>query len=153
MTTKIDITGNLGRDPELKTSRNGTPVCNLRVAVTPRSKNKATNEWEDDGNTQWYSATLFGEEAEVAASTLGKGQKVRVTGSLVHRAWTGQDGTQRVDHEIRFPSVTLPLPRNAQNPAQGTGARPQWGNASPGAWEAPRNDSVGFGNENMDAPF
>ena len=144
MSIKIDITGHLGQDPELQFGNDGTPRCKIRVAAAPRVKNRQTQQWEDDGETQWYSATVFGQRAESLAASVSKGARVRVSGALVHRAWQAQDGGERVDHEIKFPDVSLYPSNSGARPAQGARTQSQWGNASPGAWEAPRNDSAGF---------
>lgn len=81
------VTGNLGRDPELKETRNGKAMCNLSVASTnPRRQDK-------DPETTWVDVVCFDEVAEGAASSLRKGQKVIVTGSLVLEQFKRRDGS------------------------------------------------------------
>ena len=147
MSIKIDITGHLGQDPELQFGQDGTPRCKLRVAAVPRAKNRQTQQWEDDGETQWYSVTVFGANAESLASAVSKGSRVRVSGTLVHRSWQGKDGQSRVDHEVKYSDVTLYPPKSSQNPAQGARTHSQWGSTHPGAFQGAQqafDDSVPF---------
>ena len=148
---RIVFDGNLAADPELRYTPAGKAVADIRVGATPRVKNRQTDQWEDDGLTQWYRVALWDEAGEVAAETLHKGDRVRVEGNLVHREYQGKDGTARTSFEVKQATVTRHMPKPGA--AQGAGTRSQWGATSPGAWEAPRNDSAGFDSENMDAPF
>ena len=147
MSVKIDITGHLGQDPELKHGNDGTPRCRLRVAAVPRKRDPQTQQWEDDGESQWYSVTVFGAAAESTAAALAKGTRVRVSGTLVHRSWQGQDGTTRTDHEIKHADVTVYPPKSSQNQGQGAPVGGQWGASVSGGFEAAQgsfNDAPPF---------
>ena len=110
----IQFDGNLGQDPELKYFNDGTPVCNLNVGHTPRKFNKQTNEWEDDGATQWYQVSVVGSQAEPLTEALSKGTRVRVEGKLVHRTYQRQDGTAGVSFDVKNATVTLYAPATGQ---------------------------------------
>lgn len=95
---KIMMIGNLGRDPELRYTPQGTPVCDLSVAVSRRLKSE--NEVETE-HTTWYRVTCWRRLAEVAAQYLAKGQPVYVEGTLSVDEWVDREGkgrfTLRVD--------------------------------------------------------
>lgn len=108
---RIVFDGNLAADPELRYTQSGKAVTEIRVGATPRVRNAQTEQWEDDGVTQWYRISLWDQAAEVAAETLRKGDRVRVEGALVHREFEGKDGTTRTSHEVKQATVTRHLPR------------------------------------------
>jgi single-strand DNA-binding protein len=89
---------NLTADPELRYTPSARPVAQLRLAVNSRRRT-AEGEWVD-APTTFLDATVWGEQAERAASRLSKGDRVVVTGTLVTRTWTGQDGTERRKLEV-----------------------------------------------------
>ena len=153
MSVNIDLVGHLGQDPELKYGNDGTPRCRLRVAATPRKKNRQTGEFEDDGLSQWYSVTVFGKQAESLSQAVSKGSRVRVSGTLVHRAWSGQDGSERVDHEIKFADVSLYPSNSGARPAQGARTQSQWGDVNPGAFQGAQGGSVQSVFEDTTPPF
>ena len=153
MSIKIDITGHLGQDPELQFGQDGTPRCRIRVAAVPRVKNRQTDQWEDDGETHWYSVTVFGANAESLASAVSKGSRVRVSGTLVHRSWQGKDGQSRIDHEVKYSDVTLYPPKSSQNPGQGARTQSQWGSTHPGAFQGAQDGSVQSVFEDTTPPF
>jgi single-strand DNA-binding protein len=87
----VVITGNLTRDPELRSTGGGTPVCELRVAVNSRRKNGQTGEWEDKPN--YFDVTVWGAQGENCANYLSKGRPVAVEGRLDWREWEAKDGS------------------------------------------------------------
>ena len=95
---KIIIVGYLGRDPELRYTPQGTPVCDLSIATTERRKDKS-GELQD--HTTWFRVNLFGRQAEVASQYLAKGRQVYVEGSLTQREYTDRDGKTRTSLEVR----------------------------------------------------
>nr|DAV51500.1 MAG TPA: Single stranded DNA binding protein [Caudoviricetes sp.] len=103
MTATVTVTGNLTAAPEVKTLPSGKPVTELRFGATRRRNNNGT--WEDDGAPLFMSASLFGDKDTWVANTLGKGDTVTVTGDLVRRTYTRQDGTEGEALEVRFPRV------------------------------------------------
>ena len=95
---KIIIVGYLGRDPELRYTPQGTPVCDFSVATTERRKDKS-GEFQE--TTTWFRVTFFGRQAEVASQYLTKGRQVYVEGQLSQRDWTDKDGAARTSLEVR----------------------------------------------------
>lgn len=103
MTATITVTGNLTAAPEVKHLPSGKPVTELRFGATRRRNNNGT--WEDDGAPLFMSASLFGDADTWVANTLTKGDAITVTGSLVRRTYTRQDGTEGEALEVRFPRL------------------------------------------------
>ena len=87
----VVITGNLTRDPELRSTGGGTTVCELRVAVNSRRKNGQTGEWEDKPN--YFNVVVFGAQGDNCANYLSKGRPVAVEGRLDWREWEAKDGS------------------------------------------------------------
>src|SRR4051794_6689864 len=103
---RVVLTGNLTRDPELRSTANGTSVCSLRIASNTRRKNQATGDWEDKPN--FFDVTVWGAQGENCNRFLAKGRPVCIDGRLEWREWQGQDGTKReaveiVAHAVQFP--------------------------------------------------
>jgi single-strand DNA-binding protein len=94
---RVVLTANLIRDPELRTTPNGTAVCKLRVAVNTRRKT-AGGEWEDKPN--YFDVTVWGTRGEAVANHLSKGSPVAVDGRLDWREWESSDGSKRQDVSI-----------------------------------------------------
>jgi single-strand DNA-binding protein len=95
---KIAIVGYLGRDPELRYTPQGTPVCNFSVATTEKRKDSA-GELQDI--TTWFQVAFFGRQAEVAKEYLSKGSHVWLEGSLTLNQWTDREGATRGSLEVR----------------------------------------------------
>lgn len=94
---KIIIVGNLGRDPELRYTPQGTAVCNISVATSEKRKDK-TGELQDI--TTWFRVTLWGKQGENASKYLQKGNPVYVEGRLRVEEWTDRDGNNRHTLEV-----------------------------------------------------
>ena len=90
---RVVLVGNLTRDPELRHTGGGTPVCSLRIAVNSRRKDPATGEWADKPN--YFDVSVFGNQAESCNQYLAKGRPVAIDGRLEWREWEAQDGTKR----------------------------------------------------------
>ena len=99
---RVVLVGNLTRDPELRHTPGGTPVCSLRVAVNDRKRDESGN-WVDAPN--YFSVSVFGNQAENCAQYLSKGRPVGVDGKLRWREWQAQDGAKREAVEIVADSV------------------------------------------------
>ena len=154
----ITLVGNLTADPDLRTLQSGQTVTSFTVASTPREKNRQTDQWED-GEPMFVRCSVWREYGENVAQSLTKGMRVVVHGRLQQRSYE-HNGERRTSLELQVDEVgpslryaTAQVARTSRNQAQGAGTRSQWGNTTPGAWEAPRNDSATFDSENMDAPF
>jgi single-strand DNA-binding protein len=100
---RVVLVGNLTKDPELRHTPSGTPVCKLRIAVNSRQKDGATGEWTDKPN--YFDVTVWGNQGESCAQYLAKGRAVGVDGRLDWREWEAQDGSKRQAVEIIADSV------------------------------------------------
>ena len=89
---RVNISGNLTRDPELKATKSGTSVLSFGVAVNDRRKNQQTGEWEDVPN--FVDCTVFGNRADALSRFLSKGSKVALEGKLRYSSWE-KDGQKR----------------------------------------------------------
>jgi single-strand DNA-binding protein len=95
---KVVISGNLTRDPELRSTGSGMNVLKLGVAVNDRRKNQQTGEWEDVPN--FVDVTVFGNRAEALSRFLSKGSKVAIEGKLRWSQWENQQGEKRSKLEV-----------------------------------------------------
>jgi single-strand DNA-binding protein len=94
---KVILVGNLGRDPELRYTPQGTPVCSFSMATNERRKDKS-GEMQD--LTTWFKVTLWNRQAETAAQYLQKGRPVYIEGRLRVEEYTDRDGKQRHSLEV-----------------------------------------------------
>lgn len=92
----VAISGNLGRDPELRATRNGMQVLGLSVCVNTRVKRG--DSWEDKPN--WVEVSIFGKRAEAVAKYLAKGTHVTLHGRLSQSTWETKDGQKRSRLEV-----------------------------------------------------
>jgi single-strand DNA-binding protein len=101
---KVILIGNLGRDPEVRYTQNGTAVANFTLA---------TNEvWTDKGGerqerTEWHRIVVWGKQAEIVREHLAKGKQVYVEGSLQTRQWDDREGNKRTTVEIKASRVVM----------------------------------------------
>ena len=94
---KIIIVGNLGRDPELRYTPQGTAVCSFSVATSEKKRDKGDNI---QNVTTWFRVTLWGKQAETASKYLTKGKPVYLEGRLRIEEWTDRDGNNRQSLEV-----------------------------------------------------
>ena len=125
----ITLVGNCVNDPELKFLPSGVAVCNWTIASTPRTFNKASNEWED-GDTLFLPCSIWRQAAEHVAESLTKGTRVIVTGRLKQRSYDDREGNKRTIYEVEVeevgPSLTWATARVTRNDRSGAGqSRPQ----------------------------
>jgi single-strand DNA-binding protein len=97
-TERVTLVGNLTADPELRSTPTGLEVANLRIAVTPRTR-QDDGSWTQ-GETSFHTITVWRDQATNAAETLTKGARVIVVGRPKQRSWTDQDGTSHQVIEI-----------------------------------------------------
>ncbi len=144
--TTITIIGNLTADPELRFTTSGAAVANFTVASTPRTFNRATNEWED-GEALFLRCTIWKQAAENVAESLTRGARVVVQGRLQQRSFQTKEGEKRTVMELTVDEIgpslryaTAEITKNAKNAASkadpdlatSTGAAPAddpWGAA------------------------
>lgn len=113
---RVNISGNLTRDPELRATQGGMQVLGFGVAVNDRRRNQQTGEWEDYPN--FVDCTMFGNRAESLGRILRKGMKVAIEGKLRYSSWE-KDGQRRskievIVDEIEFMSQNQQAPQGYQ---------------------------------------
>lgn len=170
--TNITVVGNMVADPELRFTPSGAAVCNFRMASTPRSFNRQTNQWED-GEALFLTVNVWRQAAENVAESLSKGMRVIVTGRLKQRSYETREGEKRSVFEVEAdevgPSLTFAYAnvhrqtgkqagqQASQPPAQAaTESRGGFGQAAPAndPWNsAPPAGSGGFGGSDDEPPF
>src|SRR5262245_42399620 len=114
----VVVTGNLTRDPELRSLPSGTSVCKLRIAVNSRRKDQS-GEWVDKPN--YFDVTVWGAQGENCANYLSKGRPVAVEGRLDWREWEDKEGGKRQSVEIIANSVQFLGSRDGAGGGGGNG--------------------------------
>jgi single-strand DNA-binding protein len=94
---RVTLVGRLTRDPELRHTAGGDPICSIRLAVSSRARDESGN-WGDRSN--YFDVTVFGRQAETASTYLAKGRRIGVDGRLSWREWQAQDGSKRQGVEV-----------------------------------------------------
>lgn len=95
---RVNIIGNLTRDPELRATAGGTQILAFGVAVNDRRKNPQTGAWEDVPN--FVDCIVFGSRAEAVSRFISKGSKVAIEGKLRYSAWETKEGQRRSKLEV-----------------------------------------------------
>lgn len=116
---RVNISGNLTRDPELRVTGSGTQILSFGVAVNDRRRNPQTNEWEDVPN--FVDCVVFGARAEPLSRFLSKGSKVALEGKLRYSSWETKDGQRRSKLEVVVDEVEFLSSRNQQGAPQAGG--------------------------------
>lgn len=101
---KVIVLGNVGKDPELKSTTGGSSVTNFSVATHESWKDK---EGQDQRHTEWHKIVVFGKLAELCTKYVHKGNQVYVEGKLQTRKFKDKDGTERDVTEIRATDVVF----------------------------------------------
>jgi single-strand DNA-binding protein len=137
---KVQIIGNLGRDPEIRSFQNGGKVCNLNIATSETWKDKATGEKRE--KTEWHTVAIFQEGlVRIAEQYLKKGSTVYIEGKLQTRKWQDQSGADKYSTEIvlqGYDGVLTMLGGKADGGGQS-------GDQGGGYGTASHNDSGGYG--------
>lgn len=120
--TPITVVGNLVADPELRFIPSGAAVANFRIASTPRTFNRETNQWED-GEALFLTCNCWRQMAENVAESLTKGMRVVVTGKLRQRSYQTREGENRTVFEVEVdevgPSLKYASASVSRNPREG----------------------------------
>lgn len=150
--TIITVVGNLTADPELRYTQSGLAVANFTIASTPRSFDRASNDWKD-GEALFLRASCWREFAEHVAGSLTKGSRVVATGRLKQRSYETKEGEKRTAIELEIdeigPSLRYATAQVTRASSGGGGSRPQaavaeepWSTSGPAdssgdVWNAP----------------
>lgn len=136
MVNKVILIGNLGADPEVRYSQNGTAVANFRVATTETWK----KEGEKEELTEWHRIVSFGRLAEICGEYLSKGSKVYIEGRIQTRKWEDREGNPRYTTEVVAREMKMLSPKGA-----GDSNRGAYSNEEPPLPDAPpMEDDVPF---------
>ncbi|WP_424862124.1 single-stranded DNA-binding protein [Streptomyces sp. MMS24-I29] len=150
--TVITVVGNLVDDPELKFTPTGAAVAKFRIASTPRTFDRQTNEWKD-GDALFLTCSVWRQAAENAAESLQRGMRVIVQGRLKQRSYEDREGIKRTVYELDVEEVGPSL-KNATatvTKANGQQQRQQSSNGGYGA-QQPTNDPWAQQNQ-QEPPF
>ena len=152
--TIITVVGNLTSDPELRYTQSGLAVANFTIASTPRSFDRATNDWKD-GEALFLRASCWREFAEHVAGSLTKGSRVIATGRLKQRSYETKEGEKRTAIELEVDEIGPSLryataqvtraasSRDGGSSPRGAVAEEPWAASAPDAggdvWNTPGN--------------
>ncbi|MFD5297193.1 single-stranded DNA-binding protein [Streptomyces mutabilis] len=145
--TVITVVGNLVDDPELRFTPSGAAVAKFRIASTPRTFNRTTNQWED-GEALFLTCAVWRQAAEHVAESLARGLRVIVQGRLKQRSYEDREGVKRTVYELDVdevgPSLTFATAkvtkasgggqRQAQDGDPWAGAKPDANQQQGGGW-------------------
>jgi len=124
--TVITVVGNLTADPELRYTQGGLAVANFTIASTPRTFDRASNEWKD-GEALFLRASCWREFAEHVASSLTKGTRVVAQGRLRQRSYETKEGEKRTSMELEIdeigPSLRYATAQITRAPRDGSAPR------------------------------
>jgi single-strand DNA-binding protein len=110
---KVILIGNLGADPESRTTGSGMTVTNLRLATSEQKKD-ADGNWEE--HTEWHRVVTFGKTAENCAQYLVKGRKIGVEGNIRTNEWKDKEGNRRWTTEIIANNIEFLSPKSESTP-------------------------------------
>lgn len=119
MRNKVILVGNLGQEPEVRYSADGTCICNVSLATSEKWKDKTTGEQVE--RTEWHKLVFFKQLAEVVGKHLTKGSKVYVEGSNRTKKWTDKGGVDHWTTSVVCNEMTMLGGGNAAPPATGGG--------------------------------
>ena len=149
---KVILVGNLGKDPEIRTTQAGSKIVNLSVATSDSWNDRASGERKE--RTEWHRVVIFNERlADVAERFLRKGRKVYLEGALETRKWTDQSGQERYSTEVVLRNFRGELTLLDSNRGEDEGggfsrerapaARPAGAPAKGGpSWDAPKGGDL-----------
>jgi single-strand DNA-binding protein len=142
---RITIVGYLGRDPELRYTPDGTPVCDFSVATTERRKDRSG---EPQDITTWFRVTVWRKQAELAGQYLAKGKQVYVEGRLIQKEYQDRDGNTRFSLEVTASDIQFIGSRGDDAPQvrdeSNVRSRPQDGPAAPVSAAPVTEDDIPF---------
>ncbi|MBS2964784.1 single-stranded DNA-binding protein [Actinocrinis puniceicyclus] len=153
--TVITVVGNLTDDPELRFTPSGAAVASFTVASTPRTFDRATNEWKD-GDALFLRCSIWRQAAENVAESLTKGMRVVVQGRLRQRSYETREGEKRtvveLDVEEVGPSLKYATAKVTKASRGGGGGFGGGGGESRGGWSGGQGGPGGQGGQGGGAP-
>ncbi len=136
---KLIVVGNLTRDPELRYTQQGTPVCTVNVASNDRSRDPKTREYVD--TPTFFRGTVWGQKAETVAQHFEKGSEIYLEGRFKPEEWTDREGRPRVTFGIQVSDFNFTGGSNRQANRSATTERPASTQAQSGGAE---EDEIDF---------
>lgn len=156
---KVILVGNLGSDPELRSTGSGTSICSFSLATSESWTDKQSGEKQE--RTEWHRIKIFGRLGEIAAEYLKKGRQVYIEGSIRTDKFTGKDGVEKYFTDIIASEMQM-LGSNEggsgggggsyqrERPQSGGGQRQGGGNYGGGQSQPRGGDN--YGNQSRQAP-
>lgn len=142
MINVVTISGNIGRDPELRQTQGGTQVLTFSLAVSDRKRNPQTGEWEDA--TNWVPCVVFGNRAESLSRILTRGMKCAVEGKLRQSTYQGKDGKNHSKIEVVVGDVEFMSKSKGQNQPQQQQTDNYPNQYQNGPYSAPQQPQTGY---------
>lgn len=127
---KVFLTGNLTKDPDVRTTGGGTSVCTFRIAVTRRFQNQQGERVSD-----FFDVVAWRQLADLCGRYLAKGRKVAVVGELLTRSYDAKDGTKRYVTEIVADEIEFLSPRDNRDGSGASGG--DYSHPEPAQQQAP----------------
>lgn len=147
---KAMVIGNLGSDPEVRSTQSGTRVATLSVAT---SRSWTGRDGQTQEKTEWHRIVAWDRLAEICEQYLSKGDRVYIEGRIEYRQWEGDDGRTRYTTEIRAREMIMLGGRGGGGPSRESGRRPEQGSRR----ESDDEDFADFSSEALtgedDLPF
>jgi len=141
---KVILVGNLGADPEVRTTQSGSKVVNLRLATSESWRDKSSGDRKE--KTEWHRVVIFSEPlAKVAEQYLRKGSKVYLEGQLQTRKWQDQSGQEKFSTEIVLQGFNSALQMLDPESRQSGGGGSSGGGSAPASFDDA--DSIPFAPE------
>ena len=149
---RVNISGNLTRDTELRATQGGTEVLTFGMAVNDRRKNPQTGEWEDSPN--FVDCVIFGKRADSLSKLLHKGMKVAVEGKLRYQQWQDKNGQRRSKLSVVVDEIEFMSQSKANSDQQTQQANNYTNQYQSGANSAPQQPTGGYSEVyDEDIPF
>jgi single-strand DNA-binding protein len=154
--TTITVVGNLTDDPELRFTPSGAAVAKFRIASTPRTLDRQTNEWKD-GEPLFLACNIWRDAAEHVAESLQRGARVIVQGRLRQRSYETREGEKRTVYELEVdeigPSLRYATAKVQRVSRSGGGGGGGFGASGGGGGGNRQPSGGGGGNNNFDDPW
>lgn len=155
--TTITVVGNLTDDPELRFTPSGAAVAKFRIASTPRTMDRQSNEWKD-GEPLFLACNVWRDAAEHVAESLQRGSRVIVQGRLRQRSYETREGEKRTVYELEVDEIGPSLryaTAKVQKMSRSGGGGGGFGasNGGGGGNRQPSNGGGGAGGTNLDDPW
>jgi len=144
---RVELIGNLGRDPEVRATQAGKQIANLSIATSESWKDAHTGEWRE--RSEWHRVVIFNEGlAKIAEKHLEKGMKVRIEGKLRTRKWQDPSGQERYSTEVHVEafdgSLNFDMKKNGERAAGGHAAAREPTSPTSGepSWDVPKSGDL-----------